>query len=192
MAKPPISAQRKADFREIAREIQAASINPGQAIAAALERAYKRGWVEAHEGEPVEPDSTRALPWTQIPPRPRAAFNRVCLWARAYSSGSHKKADSFTAQSAADYLMLMRFSGGRVTREEWRVYLRPTGKGDWSFQEAYGPTTINPLIRLGLLDASPGADYEEATVTGVASISDYGVATWTAELQRSQDADQRF
>lgn len=190
MSKPPASAQRKADFREIAREVHRSSINPAQSIAAALERAYKRGWVEATEGAHSEPDVAEALPWSQIPPRPRAAFSSICFWAQATTLRQPATPEPLVALDVSDRLLLARYPpvahrGFTLAREEWRLYRRHKVRGvwsDWEKQDSYGVTTINPLIRLGLILALEAPAGHEATHLGI--VSEYGAKTWLAEARR--------
>lgn len=179
MDKPPTSPQRKAEFREIARQIHARAVNPAQSIAAALEKAFQRGWQEATYGAPPEPDVLDCLPWTQIPPRPRQVLNELCQ----YASGTawSGRCSPFSSEDASHRMMLQRQKPNVLTPARagppWSMFVRLRRDSEWSFHREAGNTTIDPLIRLGLLESVM------ANGTEFGFLTTYGIASWLSHQQ---------
>lgn len=185
MSKPPTSAQRAADFRETAREIHARSGNPVQSIAAALEKAYKRGWAEREEGAPPEPDTTKALPWNQIPPRPRQAFDSLLRAVSGYGPTPRP----FTAADAEEVMVLLHVDPASVygpIQRGWQVFRKAAGDTTWQFDRDLGDTTVNPLIRAGLLEI--GDTLDPGRWDHSAWITNYGIESW---LIKERSIDRR-
>jgi hypothetical protein len=146
---PAADPHRKANFREEARGIVAKdrydrkyghAVDTAGAIARALERAYKQGFADAQDNH-VRPTPELSdggpLDWVLIPPRPRNAFWSCCL---------------FIFGRRGDQLR-----GGHLERDitergtiGWRLVV-----AGFAPDKAMGASSIQPLIRLGLLDADP-------------------------------------
>lgn len=171
---PYIDPDRKARFREKARGIvfkdrddrqHRRSVDTAGAIARALERAWREGFVAARDDHVSLPISTATdegpIPWHRIPPRPRTAFWTICLW---FIGKNERHVDRGS--------MLIPGITPRGTTG-WTLVRDPT-RAD---HDSIGDRTIQPLIRLGLLSLSLGDD-RQLLVTAL------GRETWQAFLAR--------
>ncbi len=161
---------RKARFREIARGIVAKdrynrkygiAVDTAGAIAGALERAYRDG-VQGGQNAPaprLEHPNSGPIEWVLIPPRPRDAFWSICLF--TLSRGDRP--------ASAGQLVPCVTERGTAG---WKLIVHGQ-----SYEKAMGDRTINPLIRLGLLEVAP--DDPEHRV-----VSKRGEETWSLFLQR--------
>jgi hypothetical protein len=165
---------RKARFREEARGIvhkdrddrrYKRSADTAGAIARALERAWREGFASAQRDDPTPSTSTSAddgpIPWHLIPPRPRTAFWTICLWFIGKNI-SHVDRGS----------MLIPGVTPRGT-PGWTLVRDPTRTD----HNTIGDRTIQPLIHLGLLEMSPGAERRLL-------VTPRGRETWEAFLAR--------
>lgn len=161
--KPPVDANRKARYREIARKIvkddrfrrkYGLVVDTGGAIARALERAFKEGYCAAKDGKSahtsVAVSNTGSVEWTLIPPRPRSAFWSICLGLSGWENGGGR-------DTHLERCLTERRTDG------WRLV--PGG----SNERAVAQRSVAPLMRLGLL-------VENAA--GNIVLSDRGRATW--------------
>ena len=170
--RPEADPRRKIRFRETARDIVAKdryerrsglSVDTAGAITRALERAYRQGFADAQSESPriqYENDDGGAMEWVFIPPRPRNAFWSICL-----------------------------FICGREEPLKNAGCLLPTttqrGTPGWilsvpsctSYEKELGDKTINPLVRLGLLEAAKDDSWRLL-------LTDRGIATWRLFLER--------
>ena len=116
------------------------AVDTAGTIARALERAYKQGFADAQDNH-VRPTPKLSdggpLDWVLIPPRPRNAFWSCCL---------------FIFGRRGDQLR-----GGHLERDitergtiGWRLVV-----AGFAPDKAMGASSIQPLIRLGSLDADP-------------------------------------
>jgi hypothetical protein len=145
---PQPDPYRKARFREEAREIvwkdradrkRGLVTDTGGAIARALERAYRQGYVDAQAepapSPPAAPDA--GVDWTLIPPRPRSAFWSCCLSMVGWQGKAGRGAELVACETE-------RGTPGWI--------LMTPGISD---EKAFGGKTIAPLIRLGLFEPDP-------------------------------------
>lgn len=171
--RPEADPIRKVRFREAARAIVAKdrrdrkygfAVDTAGAIARAMERAYREGFAAAWGEGPVSPAGQVApqdtTDWALIPPRPRAAFWRIC-----------------------------RFVLGKDERTGGQGYLVPAtterGTAGWRLivprrnyeNKPIGDRTIGPLVRLRLLEL---ADEGPEKLL----VSAHGQATWWGFLAR--------
>lgn len=164
LRKPPADPYRKASFREEARDIvykdrslrkYGESVDTAGAIARALERAYKQGFVDAQTGgsakESPEIPADGTMEWKLIPPRPRSAFWSCCLHMVGREG---TKLQGYLARCITD-----RRTPG------WRLIANGIVHGDW------GDRTIQPLVRLSLL--KPAESHP-----GCLLLSEQGFRTW--------------
>ena len=169
-----IDPDRKARFREEARGIvfkdrddrhHKRSVDTAGAIARALERAWREGFAAAQDDDsmPRMPPATdeELIPWHRIPPRPRTAFWTICLWFIGKNNGHVDRGS-----------MLIPGVTRRGTAG-WTLVRDPTRTD----HDTIGDRTIQPLIRLGLLELSPGADKRLL-------VTPRGRKTWDAFLTR--------
>lgn len=169
----PSDKLRTATFRETGRSILGddrharkykLTTDTAKAIAQALERAYQKGYADALSPQDIKPSTPNpagnAIEWILIPPRPRSAFWTCCLFTYG---------DNTT---------------GLRERQSWlRIIQTPTGKSRWRFTTAepnpfiehFGNLTIQPLIRLGLLE-------EQTEPFPRLIISEKGHKTWLKYL----------
>lgn len=170
--------ERKVRFREEAREIvfkdrdhrrYGRSVDTAGAIARALERAWREGF-EAAQADPVAPPLTtpstpisdrEPMPWRHIPPRPRTAFWMICLWFVG-KNDRHVDRGSILVPAATP-----RGTAG------WRL-IRDPQRPD---HDTMGDRTIQPLIRLGLLEQAGHVD-------GRLTLTERGRSTWQTFLER--------
>lgn len=144
----PSDTLRAAKFRETGRSILrkdrdirkfGLTTDTAKAIAQALERAYQEGHAAALSpaDKIISKPKHEAIDWILIPPRPRSAFWTCCLFTYG---------DNTT---------------GLRERQSWLQSIETiTGRNKWRFTTAepnplvsqFGNTTIQPLIRLGLLE----------------------------------------
>ena len=168
--RPPVAdPYRKARFREEAREIVAKdrhnrgrglTVDTAGAIARALERAYKQGFLAAQgTAQPAPPPiaDDGPLDWGLIPPRPRGAFWSCCLFMLGRRGDTPR--------------------GGHLVPE-----LTDRGTDGWrlvvpgfSGRDVFSAKTITPLARLGLLERDEAAQHRLV-------LSDRGRLTWAAFL----------
>jgi hypothetical protein len=171
-----IDPDRKVRFREQARSIvfkdrddrkYKRPVDTAGAIARALERAWRDGLAAAKDDHDAAPpilvaiNGDDALRWHRIPPRPRTAFWTICLWFIG-KNASHVDRGSMLIPG-----MTSRGTPG------WTL-IRDPNRTD---NDTMGDRTIQPLIRLGLLEPSSQAD-RRLLVTAL------GRATWSAFLGR--------
>lgn len=161
---PPVPANHKAQFREEARRIiradraarmSGASQNTIGAVAAALERAFKLG--RDGGGAPASP----ALSWEGIPPRAREALEYLGIKSRPIHG------------LREEGLVLVPDDVNGRTR--WRV------EGADESERTYPAIAINPLVKLGLLEAPQGReDALQLSPSGAAAFDGY----WARRLKR--------
>ena len=156
---------RKANFREEARGIVAKdrydrkyghAVDTAGAIARALERAYKQGFGDAqddHVRPTREVSDGGPLEWGLIPPRPRNAFWSCCL----FMFGRHGD------QPRGGYLEPDITERGTNC---WRLVVAGIAP-----DKAIGASSIQPLVRLGLLEGDPAEPHR-------LTISARGRSTW--------------
>lgn len=165
---------RKARFREEARGIvykdrydrrYRRSVDTAGAIARALERAWREGFAAAQRDNAIPSTSTTAddgpIAWHLIPPRPRTAFWTICLWFIGKNS-THIDRGS----------MLIPGVTPRGT-PGWTLVRDPA----CTDHDTIADRTIQPLIRLGLLEMSPAAERRLL-------VTPRGRRTWGAFLAR--------
>ena len=171
---PLADPDRKARFREVARGIvfkdrderdRKRTVDTAGAIARALERAWRDGFTagggdNTSRSMPVEP-AEGAIPWHHIPPRPRTAFWTICLWFVGKRAGHVDRGS-------------MLIPGVTVRGTAGWILVRDPSRTD---HDTIADRTIQPLIRLGLLEQSSGAD-------GRLIMTARGKATWEAFLAR--------
>ena len=178
LRKPAKDPYRAASFREAARGIvhkdrndrrSGFSVDTAGAIARALERAYAQGFADAQAPPPVPvlPEAaagiaaaTEPVEWVLIPPRPRDAFWTICL----FTIGR----DAAAAADEAGHLHLVATSSGKPG---WQLVSRH------GLEKPYSDGTLQPLVRLGLLDAVQVPDRRLI-------VSALGRATWWRFLGR--------
>ena len=171
--RPDADPIRKARFREAAREIVAKDrhdrkygfpVDTAGAVARAMERAYRQGFVEAQgEQSMLAADDVQAgdaIDWALIPPRPRTAFWTICL----FVLGKGERTDG------AGHLVPATTERGTPG---WRLVL-PSGNFE---KNPLGEKTIVPLVRLGPLELAVGAPERLL-------VSARGRATWWRFLER--------
>lgn len=160
------AAPRKAEFREVAREIVSKdrewrkvgrSVDTGGAITRAMEMAYKLGL--SHGSNQVEPATAphaagEGIAWTLIPSRSRSVFERI----------------------VAFNLVVMRpkeESPWPPLDDVWRCY-QELGTG-YELANTFAKSTFAPLVRLGLMQER---ELESATVLDVTPLgaATYGVS----------------
>jgi hypothetical protein len=161
---PPVSASQKAQFREEARRIiradraarmSGASQNTIGAVAAALERAFKLG---RDGGDAPE---SQALTWEEIPPRAREALEYLGIQSRPIHG------------LREEGLVLVQDDVNGRTR--WRVEGAPEN------ERTYPSVSINPLVKLGLLETPLGRECAlQLSPAGAAAFDGY----WTRRLKR--------
>lgn len=143
---------RKGEFRERAREIVSKdrecrkfgqSVDTGGAIARALEAAYKLGL--AHASNPqaqalnervTQPQRDAALAWNSIPPRPRAAFERIMMFEWVVMLAPDAEPWSKSPDKWACY---------------WDRGERAVEVERFALAQTFGRATLAPLVRLGLM-----------------------------------------
>lgn len=170
----PVDPDRKARFREEARSIvfkdrddrrYGRAVDTAGAIARALERAWRDGFAAGQDDDPQPAIDTAAdegpIPWHRIPPRPRSAFWTICLWFIGKTEQHVDRGSLLVAGTTP------RGTGG------WTL-IRDSSRND---HDTFGDRTIRPLIRLGLLEATTGADTRLV-------LSVRGRETWAAFLTR--------
>ena len=140
------------------------AVDTAGAIARALERAYRQGFADAQVDHvrptpEAEPSGGGPLEWVLIPPRPRNAFWSCCL----FMFGRHGD------QPRGGYLERDITERGTIG---WRLVV--TGIAP---DKAIGASSIQPLVRLGLLDGDP-AEPNRLTVSA------RGSSTWEHFLER--------
>ncbi len=168
---PVADPHRKANFREEARGIVAKdrydrkyghAVDTAGAIARALERAYKQGFADA-QGDHVRPTPELSdggpLEWVLIPPRPRNAFWSCCL----FMFGRHGD------QPRGGYLEPDITERGTIG---WRLVVAGIEP-----DKAIGASSIQPLVRLGLLEGDPAEPHR-------LTVSARGRSTWEHFLER--------
>ena len=179
---PGKNPHRTAAFREAARAIvykdrydrkAGFSVDTAGAIARALEKAYAQGFVDGQQPSPAttgrmaeaDRNSSTASPapidWILIPPRTRGAFWTICLC--LFGRGTA------TTAMTSGYLVCVQTPRGTPG---WQLV---TGSGT---EGPFGHTTIQPLLRLGLLDSQ-----EEPTGRRLV-ISALGRVTWQRFVDR--------
>jgi hypothetical protein len=159
---------RRARFREIARDIlrkdrrdrkSGLTVDTGGAIARALERAYRQGFAEAQvDREPTKVnvrESSKTSQWAMIPPRPRHAFWSICLFIHGQQANDNR--DGYLVPASTK----KGTAGWQLVIPSW-PNLR---------DKVIGEKTIQPLIRLGLLEAT--AAHPKQLV-----VSKLGAETW--------------
>jgi hypothetical protein len=168
-----VDPDRKARFREQARGIvfkdrddrhHKRSVDTAGAIARALERAWREGFAAAQDDDwalRTAASDEGPVPWHRIPPRPRTAFWTICLWFIG-KNNAHVDRGSMLIPGATP-----RGTAG------WTLVRDPTRTD----HDTIGDRTIQPLLRLDLLELSPGAD-RRLLVTA------RGRETWEAFLAR--------
>jgi len=170
----PVDPDRKARFREEARGIvfkdrddrrYGRPVDTAGAIARALERAWRDGLAVGRSDAPlaaIEPATDEGpIPWHRIPPRPRSTFWTICLWFIGKTDQHLDRGSRLVAGTTA------RGTAG------WTL-IRDAARAD---HDTFGDRTIRPLIHLGLLEASPGAN-------PTLILSTRGRQTWEAFLAR--------
>ncbi|MBW4092370.1 MAG: hypothetical protein HIU82_14870 [Proteobacteria bacterium] len=171
--RPDADPIRKVRFREAAREIVAKdrhdrkygfAVDTAGAVARALERAYRQGFVDA-QGEQSMPAADDMQPgepidWALIPPRPRAAFWTICL----FILGKGERT------GGAGHLVPATTERGTAG---WQLVL-PSGHSE---KNPLAEKTLVPLVRLGLLELADGAPER-------LRVSARGRATWWLFLER--------
>ena len=171
---PAADPHRKASFREEARGIVAKdrydrkhghAVDTAGAIARALERAYKQGFADAQDDHvrPVpEVSDGGPLEWVQIPPRPRNAFWSCCLFMFG------RQGD----QPRGGYLEPDITERGTIG---WRLVVAGIAP-----DKAIGAGSIQPLVRLGLLEGDP-AEPHRLTVNARGRSTWEHFLTWITE-----------
>lgn len=174
--KPEPDGLRKVRFREAAREIVAKDrydrkhgmpVDTAGAIARALERAYRQGFLDAQGGSPGPTENEghpgKEIEWALIPPRPRAAFWTICLF--TIGKGERRAGEGHLLPAITE-----RGTPG------WKLTL---SAGDFR-DKPYGEKTLAPLLRLGLLElANQPSEH--------LIVSERGTATWLRFLERGGD-----
>ena len=171
---PHVDPDRKARFREEARGIvfkdrddrqHKRSVDTAGAITRALERAWRDGFAAGREDDTTQsmPAETGEgpIPWHRIPPRRRTAFWTICLWFIGKHAGHIDRGS-------------MLIPGVTVRGTAAWTLVRDPARTD---HDSIGDRTIQPLIRLGLLELSSGADRRLLLTVR-------GKATWDAFLAR--------
>lgn len=172
---PAADPRRKANFREEARSIVAKdrydrkyghAVDTAGAIARALERAYKQGFADARDDQvrpTPEVSDEGPLEWLLIPPRPRNAFWSCCL---------------FTFGRRGD-----QYRNGHLEPEVtergtigWRLVVAGIEP-----DKVIGASSIQPLVKLGLLEADPAEPHR-------LTVSVRGRSTW----ERFLDSGGRY
>lgn len=140
---------RKGEFREIAREIVwkdrnskkfGGSIDTAGAIASAMAKAYKLGMAHASiepAPEATETSPNEALPWNSIPRRARDAFESI---QRLKAPVAHRIIPGAPSGSPRHWTVYWDNGEGKAANERYTAYRN------------YGPSTIAPLINLGLME----------------------------------------
>lgn len=170
--RPRKNAYRTAQFRDIAKGIVAKdrsnqrngfSADTAGAIARALERAFREGFIVAHEADRTAmlPPSSKethedSLDWMLIPPRPRNAFWTCCL----FILGENGQGEY---GGCLQPITTVRGTPG------WRLIVA----GSRNLTDEFGDRTIQPLLRLGLLQPL-------STASSLIRISPFGYETWKA------------
>ncbi len=170
--RPRRDAYRTAQFRDIARGIVAKdrndrrdgfSVDTAGAIARALERAFREGFIAAHEADetfastvPSGSGHNGPIDWLLIPPRPRNAFWTCCL----FILGEDGQVES---SGCLQPITTVRGTPG------WRLVVG----GSRNLSDEFGDRTIQPLLRLGLLQLLH-------TSPDLLGISPLGYETWMA------------
>ncbi|OYX01160.1 MAG: hypothetical protein B7Z12_14695 [Caulobacter vibrioides] len=132
-----------------------ASQNTIGAVAAALERAFKLG--RDGGNTPKSP----AISWEEIPPRAREALEYLGIKSRPIHG------------LGEEGLVLVPDDINGRTR--WRVEGAPES------ERTYPAVAINPLVKLGLLEAPQGREYAlQLSPVGAAVFDDY----WARRLKR--------
>lgn len=170
--KPPANVYRKANFREEARAIvfkdrhdrkYGRVVDTAGTIARALERAYKQGFADAQDPRgpvpPVTEPTVGPLEWGFIPPRPRNAFWSCCL--SIFGHQGDRPRPGHLEPALTD----------RGTKG-WRLVVAGDERGR---QDAFGASSIQPLIKLDLLENDPNQ-------SGRLTVSAHGRATWELYL----------
>jgi len=179
---PAKNPHRTAAFREAARAIvykdrydrkSGFSVDTAGSIARALEKAYAQGFVDAQEPSPattgclVEADRNfsvtfpEPIEWILIPPRTRGAFWKICLC--IFGRGPA------TTAKATGYFVCVQTPRGTPG---WQLVTGSRTEGPFRH------TTIQPLLRLGLLDS-----HEEPGGRRLV-ISELGRLTWQRFVER--------
>ncbi|MGH8142698.1 MAG: hypothetical protein ACREU2_09305 [Steroidobacteraceae bacterium] len=174
--KPESDPRRKVRFREAAREIVAKDRNDRKhglpvdtagAIARAMERAYRQGFLDAQgdQPKPMEDEAPpgEAIDWALIPPRPRAAFWTICLF--ILGKGERSPGEGHLVPAITD----RGTPGWKLTLPAGQIKDKPLGE-----------KTLVPLVRLGLLDL---ADEPSERLV----VSARGCVTWWRFLERGGD-----
>lgn len=170
-SRAPRSSQRSAEFKERASSLLSdhrfGLPNVGAEIARALEQAYQRGYAEALEGPPEEPDTSSSLPWIQIPPRARSLFSSVCHGAFGTAAPAPEKAWDVMLVEA-----LRPFPGEKNRR--WHLYRKRPGRDlfEASRDDGYAAQTALKLRDLGLMEEAEHPDGRR-----VLTMSQYGFNT---------------
>lgn len=148
----PTDQSRKARFREEARLIvqkdrydrgRGVTVDTAGAIARALDRAYRMGFDEATAGTSEEPEATGWVHWSMIGFRPRAAFYSLCL-PMFGNAGLFPERASEEREGYLEHATTVRGTDG------WRIVVDRL-----PHDFVFASRTIEPLVRLGLLDAVP-------------------------------------
>lgn len=172
---PAADPRRKASFREEARSIVAKdrydrkyghAVDTAGAIARALERAYKQGFAEAQDDQvrpTPEVSDGGPLEWLLIPPRPRNAFWSCCL----FTFG--RRGDQYRS----GYLESEITERGTIG---WRLVVAGIEP-----DKVIGASSIQPLVKLGLLEADPAEPHR-------LTVSVRGRSTW----ERFLDSGGRY
>lgn len=178
--RPSKDLHRTAAFREAARAIvfkdrgdrrAGLSVDTAGAIARTLERAYAQGFADAQAPTPppeaapsadaAGAGATGPVEWVLIPPRPRDAFWTICLFVLGR--------DPAAMLDGTGHLYPAMTPSGRPG---WQLVTH-TDRED----KPFGQTTLLPLVRLGLLDATQEPDRRLV-------VSARGLATWQRFLER--------
>lgn len=116
------------------------SVDTAGAIANAMERAYREGRQEPRDGLAPATDhhDEGSIEWALIPPRPRGAFWTICLFTVSRSEGAVPKKCLVPAVTE------------RGT-EGWMLVVPGL-----PHEKTFGDRTIQPLMRLGLLEMTVG------------------------------------
>lgn len=175
---------RKAEFKEIAREIlrkdrehrkAGMAVDTGGSIARALERAYKAGIADAGQS-PDARDEGRTLSWIEIPSRSRDVV--VDMMRRATSNGRSPRRDVLDLDAVRRVVLFYVAQpelGMPVPRsvapDHWRIAVLADDDGSPHLpsDRNFAPRTVDALIRMGVLhrfeiDGNPYACLTPAAV----------------------------
>ncbi|MFP7675661.1 hypothetical protein ACG74X_20190 [Marivita sp. S0852] len=159
-----IDPQRRAEFREIAREIiredrAAKKYGYSQNTIGAIERALKSAFLDGRAiGSGEIPDSINSnLTWEQLPPRARDTLSSM-------SFGFSARLNEKTYPPSA----IRRFLTDGKYR--WRTEALDGSLHDHSVADG----SVRPLVKLGLIAEDPSADNRfELTTPGIEHCEDY-------------------